>query len=218
MRNRQRVITFHWSIWKNNFPKFIIGGEFFEKLSYIVLWFNQFVFQFFLLKIREADENIHSLSFRIPTNKEKRATWLRNLRRDGSSPSSATRICSDHILEKYIDRSGERTILKPGAVPTRFKKFPEHLKTKTPIQRRPLIRKTVTSSTQSIDSTPELPPPSPSVAIRPEPEFVPSSSSCSSAPTSNTKETPRTLKKVISRKDYQLQNVRHRLKIQPFIS
>ena len=37
------------------------------------------------------------------------------------------RLCSDHFQEKYIHRLA-RLKLKDDAVPTRFKKFPEHLK------------------------------------------------------------------------------------------
>ena len=48
------------------------------------------------------------------------------MKREGSKISSATKICSDHILEQYIDRSCIRTTLKPGAKPTRLKKVPGH--------------------------------------------------------------------------------------------
>ena len=65
---------------------------------------------------------------RFPTNPEKKAKWLQNMRREDWMPSSHSRLCSDHFQEKHIDRSGQRVRLKDDAIPTRFKKFPEHLK------------------------------------------------------------------------------------------
>ena len=50
------------------------------------------------------------------------------MRREDWMPSSHSRLCSDHFQEKHIDRSGQRVRLKDDAIPTRFKKFPEHLK------------------------------------------------------------------------------------------
>jgi len=50
------------------------------------------------------------------------------MHREDWMPSSHSRLCSDHFQEKYIDRTCQRVKLKDDAVPTRFKKFPEHLK------------------------------------------------------------------------------------------
>ena len=50
------------------------------------------------------------------------------MRREGWSPSVHSRICSDHFKEAVIDRTGQRVELRHGATPTRFKKFPKHLK------------------------------------------------------------------------------------------
>ena len=62
---------------------------------------------------------------------EKKKLWEANIRQDGRddwSPSKASKICSDHFLEKYLDRTGKRIRLKPDAVPTRFKDIQKHLK------------------------------------------------------------------------------------------
>ena len=50
------------------------------------------------------------------------------MRREDWMPSSHSRLCSDHFQEKHIDRTGQRVRVKDNAIPTRFKKFPEHLK------------------------------------------------------------------------------------------
>lgn len=51
-----------------------------------------------------------------------------NVRRDKWSPSKSAVLCSDHFLEKYLNRTGSYTKLIADAVPTRFKSFPKHLK------------------------------------------------------------------------------------------
>jgi hypothetical protein len=72
---------------------------------------------------------------RFPTNPEKKAKWIKNISREGWMPSSYSRICSDHFHERFIDRTGQIVKLKDDAVPTRFKKFPKHLKKVTGLVR-----------------------------------------------------------------------------------
>ena len=50
------------------------------------------------------------------------------MRREDWIPSSHSRICSDHFQEKMINRTGLVAKLREDAVPTRFKKFPKHLR------------------------------------------------------------------------------------------
>ena len=50
------------------------------------------------------------------------------MRREDWSPSSHSRVCSDHFQEKFINRTGLIAKLREDAVPTRFKKFPQYLK------------------------------------------------------------------------------------------
>lgn len=65
---------------------------------------------------------------RFPTNPAKKTKWLQNMHREDWMPSSHSRICSDHFQEEHINRTGQRVDLKDDAIPTRFKKFPKHLK------------------------------------------------------------------------------------------
>ena len=51
-------------------------------------------------------------------------------------PSSHSKLCSDHFQEKHINRTGQKVMLNDDAVPTRFKKFPEHLKKVTGLLQR----------------------------------------------------------------------------------
>ena len=69
------------------------------------------------------------LMIRFPKDQEKRSEWLQQMHRSDWRPSIHSRICSDHFLEKCIDRIGQSKVhLKKNAVPTRFKKFPKHMK------------------------------------------------------------------------------------------
>ncbi|KAM7307081.1 hypothetical protein ISCGN_010717 [Ixodes scapularis] len=52
--------------------------------------------------------------------------WVVNLKRDKWKPSPGSRLCSDHFDDSCFDRTGARTRLRSGAVPTLFN-FPEHL-------------------------------------------------------------------------------------------
>ena len=65
---------------------------------------------------------------RFPSDSDRKKEWLVAMRRDCWIPSKHSKIFSDHFLEKYFDRTGQQNRLKDGAVPTRFKKFPQHLK------------------------------------------------------------------------------------------
>ena len=127
-------------------------------------------------------------------------------------PTSRSKICSDHFLEKHLNRSsiGGKTILRQGAVPTRFKKFPQHLKKKV-IERRPIVRIDTPSASQSTNSI--------TISTEQEelaPPDLPSQVSCpTSLPTigcSNETDSPRSLKKKLHQRDVQLTNVRKCLK------
>ena len=65
---------------------------------------------------------------RFPKDPERRQLWVTNVHWDNWTPSDTSLLCSDHFLEKYINRTGQRITLKNYAVPTRFKAFPQHLK------------------------------------------------------------------------------------------
>jgi hypothetical protein len=72
---------------------------------------------------------IGTLALSFPCNEERQKQWIKNIRREGWSPSKSSVICSDHFKENSIDRTGQLNVrLKPDAVPTRFKTFPKHLK------------------------------------------------------------------------------------------
>ena len=58
------------------------------------------------------------------------------IRRDAWNSSKHSRICSDHFSEKDIDRTKTRVRLVKRACPTRFKKFPIHLKVRPSLQRK----------------------------------------------------------------------------------
>ena len=64
----------------------------------------------------------------FPSAPEKKKKWLLNLHRKDWTPSKYSKICSDHFKEVFVNRTGRRVKLKDDAIPTRFKKFPKHLK------------------------------------------------------------------------------------------
>ncbi|XP_046860657.1 THAP domain-containing protein 2-like [Xenia sp. Carnegie-2017] len=68
---------------------------------------------------------------RFPADLERRKVWIKNIHRERWTPSSTSRLCSDHFLESCFDRSGKVVKLQRDAVPTRFKLFPQHMKKKT---------------------------------------------------------------------------------------
>ena len=71
----------------------------------------------------------YNLVLSFPSKPERKKQWVKNIRRDGWLPNNSSVICSDHFKESNIDRTGQLNVrLKPDAVPTRFKKFPQHLK------------------------------------------------------------------------------------------
>ena len=58
-------------------------------------------------------------------NPHQYAMWVENINRNAPiklSPTTASRVCSEHFSEDMIDGSGQRVILKPNAVPTIFSK------------------------------------------------------------------------------------------------
>lgn len=69
-----------------------------------------------------------SLIFRFPTDEDRKAQWVKNIKREHFIPSSTTCICSDHFSEEFICRLGSRVRLTPDAIPTRFKTHPNQLK------------------------------------------------------------------------------------------
>ncbi|CAL4073846.1 unnamed protein product, partial [Meganyctiphanes norvegica] len=70
----------------------------------------------------------HLYWYRFPNNPERKEEWLKNLRVQNFTPGKWSLLCSDHFLEKYMDRTGQIIRLRNNAVPTRFKAFPKYLK------------------------------------------------------------------------------------------
>ncbi|XP_037797679.1 THAP domain-containing protein 6-like [Penaeus monodon] len=89
----------------------------------------------------------------FPSNTEKRKQWLVQMHREDWSPTSHSKICSDHFLEDDIDRTGQIVRLKAIAVPKRFKKFPKHLQKGIKKRKSPKKRQSreVSSSEQQIE-------------------------------------------------------------------
>ena len=67
-------------------------------------------------------------NIRFPANPALAEIWKNNLKRDQWTPSKSSKLCSDHFKEDDIIRSGKIVRLKPNAVPTRFKCFPDYMK------------------------------------------------------------------------------------------
>eukprot|EP00794_Sanderia_malayensis_P010339 gene10339-11414_t len=76
----------------------------------------------------------------FPRDPQRRKRWEIQVRRHDWSPSPHSLLCSDHIFEKDIDRSGDVVKIKKDAEPRRFKQFPDYLKTVSKA-RRELKRK-----------------------------------------------------------------------------
>ncbi|KAG5277263.1 hypothetical protein AALO_G00115550 [Alosa alosa] len=64
----------------------------------------------------------------IPSDPERRRAWLVGLHREKWTPSSHSRVCSDHFKESDMDRTGQTVRLRSEAFPTRFKSLPKHLR------------------------------------------------------------------------------------------
>eukprot|EP00794_Sanderia_malayensis_P012964 gene12964-14297_t len=68
---------------------------------------------------RKVQRSFH----RFPLGVKERQKWLVNIKRPHWTPKLWDVVCSDHFLEKNIDRRHSHSQLKPGALPTRFKKY-----------------------------------------------------------------------------------------------
>eukprot|EP00794_Sanderia_malayensis_P005759 gene5759-6462_t len=75
-------------------------------------------------KKKKNSRTFHS----FPYGHERRKQWLLKIDREDWSPAKSSVICSDHFLEKDIDRTGQNVRLRHDAVPKRFKKCPCPLK------------------------------------------------------------------------------------------
>ncbi|XP_065665365.1 THAP domain-containing protein 2-like [Hydra vulgaris] len=64
----------------------------------------------------------------FPLNEDHKREWILKMHRDNWQPSKSGVICSDHFMERDINRTGQTVRLKNNATPTRFKQFPDHLK------------------------------------------------------------------------------------------
>ena len=134
-----------------------------------------------------------------------------NLRRE--KVQTRAKICSDNFLEKHLSRwtIGGRTLWKPGAVPTRFKKFASHLQKKT-VERRPLVL--LQLDTQPIDAGVQACDATAHESISTSTETPRSSLQIDTpSPASNNVDTLRTLKRYLKRNDIVLESVRKRRKV-----
>ncbi|CAH2049882.1 unnamed protein product, partial [Iphiclides podalirius] len=56
----------------------------------------------------------------FPKDENIKLAWLSNIKRPDWQPTSASVLCSKHFEASLIDKSGFRTVLAPGAIPTIF--------------------------------------------------------------------------------------------------
>lgn len=85
-------------------------------------------------------ESIIILLCRFPLKKEEELKkWIHAVKRKGFIPKSGDRLCSLHFKNEdfILSPSGERKVLKPGAVPSIFPAFPAHLQPKKKCVRKP---------------------------------------------------------------------------------
>jgi len=77
----------------------------------------------------------------IPRDEIRRKLWLQKIRRVNYKPKPYDSLCSTHFTQDCFTRptSGTYKLLKKTAIPTIFD-FPEHLKEKVKLVRRPLHR------------------------------------------------------------------------------
>nr|XP_047133430.1 THAP domain-containing protein 2-like [Hydra vulgaris] len=93
---------------------------------------------------------------KFPSNTEKRKEWINRIHRQEWSPGVSSLICSDHFLEKDIDRTGQTVRLRQNSLPKRFKNFPDHLK-KTTKERKSPTERCISNSEISDSETSILP-------------------------------------------------------------
>ncbi|XP_051755494.1 THAP domain-containing protein 2-like [Ctenopharyngodon idella] len=81
-----------------------------------------------LIKRRRITTNTHILLtyLRFPKDKELRRQWEVVIRREGSSSSKFSVLCSGHFKPEDFDRSGQTVRIRDGAAPSAFC-FPTHL-------------------------------------------------------------------------------------------
>lgn len=70
--------------------------------------------------------NIFFTLNRFPKDPERQRSWLHALRRVDFKPTASSVLCGDHFDKACFDRTGQRTRLKEGSIPTVFD-FPGHL-------------------------------------------------------------------------------------------
>lgn len=75
----------------------------------------------------------------IPSHETRRKLWLHKIRRENYIPKPYDSLCSNHFTEDSFIQptSGKYKLLKKTSIPTIFN-FPEHLKEKVKVLRRPL--------------------------------------------------------------------------------
>ncbi|XP_047218676.1 THAP domain-containing protein 6-like [Girardinichthys multiradiatus] len=108
----------------------------------------------FTVQTRSSGITFH----RFPKESGMKKRWVKALRRKGFSPSTASRICSEHFKQEDFDRTGQTVRLRDGVVPSVFS-FSACSK------RRRAAKTTKTSSkkqeTQIVDSSPPAQEPEP---------------------------------------------------------
>uniref|UniRef100_A0A3Q2PST6 THAP domain-containing protein 6-like n=1 Tax=Fundulus heteroclitus TaxID=8078 RepID=A0A3Q2PST6_FUNHE len=99
---------------------------------------------------------------RFPKEAVMKKRWVKAVRRKGFSPSTASRLCSEHFNEEDFDRTGQTVRLRDGVVPSVFS-------FSTPPKKRRAAKTTKTSSIKQESKAAESSPP----AHKPEPQPAP---------------------------------------------
>ncbi|XP_046401743.1 uncharacterized protein LOC124167740 [Ischnura elegans] len=80
---------------------------------------------------------------KFPKREERRAAWVKAVRRENWSPSSASVLCSEHFRPEDMDRTSLCYVrLRENAIPSIFPAFPSYLKTPSK-QRRQVTRRKI---------------------------------------------------------------------------
>uniref|UniRef100_A0A8D8ZTA6 THAP domain-containing protein 2 n=1 Tax=Cacopsylla melanoneura TaxID=428564 RepID=A0A8D8ZTA6_9HEMI len=75
-------------------------------------------------KVKKVGVTFHG----FPQNPERRAQWIRAVRRKNWSPSSHSKLCSDHFKEEDLDRTSLSCVrVRDHGVPTLFPSYPLYI-------------------------------------------------------------------------------------------
>ena len=73
--------------------------------------------------------SLNKIKYRFPTNEASRSSWATYIGRNNWEPKAHATICSDHFMEKDLDRASNKVMFRKYAHPTCLKSRPKNMHT-----------------------------------------------------------------------------------------